>query len=101
MKVVIRPAARRDILLQAGYYIDEHALDAAERFHGRLKRQLTNSVSNRGSERPDHPTTRNSPVSALGRFRVSRTFEFTIINPKRTWFVSSGCFTISEMSLAF
>jgi toxin ParE1/3/4 len=32
MKIVLRPAARRDILLQVGYYVDELAFDAAERF---------------------------------------------------------------------
>lgn len=32
MRIVLRPAARRDILLQVGYYIDELAYEAAERF---------------------------------------------------------------------
>lgn len=32
MKVVFRPEARRDVLLQVGYYLDEMAFDAAERF---------------------------------------------------------------------
>jgi plasmid stabilization system protein ParE len=32
MRIVLRPAARRDIILQVGYYIDEPAYDAAERF---------------------------------------------------------------------
>ena len=32
MRVVFRPAARRDIILQTGYYFDELAYEAAERF---------------------------------------------------------------------
>lgn len=32
MKVVFRPAARRDILLQIAYFIDHHADDDAARF---------------------------------------------------------------------
>lgn len=32
MKVVFRPAARRDVLLQVAFYIDQQALDAAARF---------------------------------------------------------------------
>src|SRR5262245_42322602 len=32
MRIVLRPAARRDIILQVGYYIDELAYEAAERF---------------------------------------------------------------------
>ncbi len=32
MKVVMRPAARRDILAQVAYYLDELAYEAAERF---------------------------------------------------------------------
>lgn len=31
-KIVLRPAARRDILLQMAYYLDEDAVDAARRF---------------------------------------------------------------------
>ena len=32
MKVGVRPAARRDIILQVGYYLEQRAYDAAERF---------------------------------------------------------------------
>lgn len=31
-KIVLRPAARRDILMQVGYYIEENAMDAAREF---------------------------------------------------------------------
>lgn len=32
MKIGVRPAARRDIILQVGYYLEQRAYDAAERF---------------------------------------------------------------------
>jgi plasmid stabilization system protein ParE len=32
MRIVVRPVARRDIILQVGYYLDELAFEAAERF---------------------------------------------------------------------
>lgn len=32
MRVAFRPKARRDVILQVGYYLDQLAWDAAERF---------------------------------------------------------------------
>lgn len=48
MKIVLRPAARRDVILQVGYYIDELAYEAAERFPAAVETAVQQIA-----ERPD------------------------------------------------
>ncbi|MFN0165867.1 MAG: type II toxin-antitoxin system RelE/ParE family toxin [Bryobacteraceae bacterium] len=54
MKLVIRPEARRDVLRQVGYLLEELAYDAAERFPGAVKEALKFIVNHpkAGSPRP-------------------------------------------------
>lgn len=40
MKLVVRPAARRDVLLQIAHYMDEFAFSAAERFAAAAERAM-------------------------------------------------------------
>jgi len=59
MKVVFRPAARRDVILQVGYYIDRNAEHAAERFPLAVEEAV-------------HQITRQPDMGPLQHFKGSR-----------------------------
>lgn len=52
MRIVLRPAARRDIILQVGYYIDELAYEAAERFPAAVESAVQRIASQPGIGSP-------------------------------------------------
>ena len=76
MKIGVRPAARRDIMLQVGYYLEQRAYDAAERFTPAVQEALARIQDQPGIGAPcnfDHPELadlRSWPVPGFEESRV-------------------------------
>lgn len=76
MRIVVRPAARRDIILQVGYYVEHLAYDAAERFLPAVQGALVRVQEQPGIGAPcsfDHPrlaALRSWPVPGFEEVRI-------------------------------
>jgi plasmid stabilization system protein ParE len=76
MKIGVRPAARRDIILQVGYYLEQRAYDAAERFPPAVQEAFARIQEQPGIGAPcnfDHPDLadlRSWPIPGFEEIRV-------------------------------
>jgi plasmid stabilization system protein ParE len=84
MKIGVRPAARRDIILQVGYYLEQRAYDAAERFPPAVQEAFARIQEQPGIGTPCSFNHLSWLTSAPGPFRASRKSVSTMSSPRRT-----------------
>src|SRR5438445_4710003 len=68
MRIVLRPAARRDIILQVGYYIDQLSYETAERFPLAMEQALHEIREQPGAGSPR--SFNNPKLNGLRSWRV-------------------------------